>query len=272
MASLTKQWAIGISIFAMLMGAWPVPVAAADAPHWLAALGVSVRPDYEGSEDQIAYPALLAELWWDDGRYVAVQGPRNSGEATRLHANFLPDSYLELGPVLQVRIGRDEVDQRAVDSLPDVGSAVELGAFAALSFAEDHLKLSTTGVMDVSAEHEGGIIELALDSFFDMGATVSVSAGIVSNWASADYMSAYFGISPVVAAGSTLAAFDADGGFKDVGLRLSAMWNAPRWEHLRFIGEASAFRLLGDAEDSPIVAVAGKDVQIYASLMIGWEY
>ncbi len=64
-------------------------------------------------------------------------------------------------------------------------------------------------------------------------------------------MEAYFEIDAADSARSGLSTFDADSGFKDVGLNLLASFKP--WEHWGLMGLASYKRLLDDAEDSPVV-------------------
>jgi outer membrane scaffolding protein for murein synthesis (MipA/OmpV family) len=246
-------------------------LAFAEDPHWLVAAGVAHRPDYEGSEDSEAFPVGSARVWWDDGRYAELVGARSSGSAPRLMGNLLPNSYLELGPVVQYRLERDDVSQNSVDALPDIDGALELGAFAAYWF-NDEVKLTTLGVVDASGEHDGGLIELSLDYSVALGQTLQFGAGLASTWASDDYMDTYFGVTAAGSAASGLPVYSADAGFKDVGLRLSSTWHAPGWDHLRISGLLSGFRMLGDADDSPLVDIAGKQNQLFAALLFGWEY
>lgn len=245
--------------------------ALAEDPHWLVAVGVADRPDYEGSEDSEAFPVGSARIWWDDGRYAELVGARSSGSAPRLMGNLLPNSYLELGPVVQYRLKRDDVSQNSVDALPNIDAALELGGFAAYAF-NDEVKLTTLGVVDASGEHDGGLIELSLDYSVALGQTLRFGAGLASTWASDDYMSTYFGVTAAGSAASGLPIYSADAGFKDVGLRLSSTWHAPAWEHMRITTLLSGFRMLGDADDSPLVDIAGNEFQIFAALLVGWQY
>ena len=66
-------------------------------------------------------------------------------------------------------------------------------------------------------------------------------------------MSDYFGVSTVQAGSSAagLGAFDADAGFKDIHVQLSADYDINnRWSIMGGVGYK---RLIGDAADSPIV-------------------
>ena len=93
-----------------------------------------------------------------------------------------------------------------------------------------------------------------------------VNGSVESTYASGDYMENYFGISASQAAGSTLNAFDADGGIKDVGLGAGITYRVTdRWS---VSGLATVKRLLGDAKDSPVTDVAGDKNQAFAGILI----
>ena len=60
---------------------------------------------------------------------MALGGTQEAGKALRLRANLISDEMWELGPVLQYRMERDDVDDNQVDRMKDIDAATELGAF-----------------------------------------------------------------------------------------------------------------------------------------------
>ena len=72
------------------------------------------------------------------------------------------------------------------------------------------------------------------------------------------------------AARSGLQTFDADAGFKDVGLNLAALYKP--WEHWGFVGLASYRRLLGDAEDSLVVDDEGDKNQFTGGILVFYKF
>jgi len=249
-------------------------VSRANEPHWLVAAGVGARPDYEGSDTMEAFPTGTLKVWWDSGRYINMTGAHSSGAAARFKANLLDSKsfeLLELGPVVQYRPERDDVDSGPVEALGKVDGALELGGFATLNL--EPIKLSVTGARDVSDSHDGGIIELAADHVLKASDTLEITSGLASTWASDDYMQTYFGVTPAGSVASGLPTFGADEGFKDIGLRFTAIWAGPGsgWEHLRLMGLFSWFKMLGDAEDSPVVDDEGDDSQFFGGFAVGWQ-
>lgn len=238
--------------------------------HWGVGLGAGYRPDYEGSDHFKPFPIGFVRLWWDDGRRVELRGTESSGSAVRISSNLIPNSDFELGPVLQYRLPRDDVQSGRVDSMDKIDGAVEAGVYA--GFAPRPWHLGATYTYDVSNEYGGHLVELAtgwkdeLTDLFDMGVTVA------STWASGGYMGKYFGVSPGEAATTGFDAYDADQGFKDVGARLTFGVGGKEWDGWKVFASASYFRLLGDAEDSPVVDDAGDANQYFGGVGVAYEH
>ena len=238
--------------------------------HWGVGLGAGYRPDYEGSNDYEPFPIGFVRLWLDDGRDIELRGAESSGSAVRLSSNLIPNSDFEFGPVAQYRLSRDEVHSGRVDSLDGPDEAWEVGGFAA--FTPGPWRIGATYAYDVSGEHGGHLVELAggwreqLTDIFDLGLSVA------STYASSKYMSNYFGVDPAESAATGFDAFDADNGFKDVGTRVTLGFGGQEWDGWKLFASASYFRMLGDAEDSPIVDDAGDANQFFGGLGVAYEH
>jgi outer membrane protein len=272
-------WTVSIAFLAVTIAMSSPQVAAAQGYgkgksggsnfHWSAALGVGMRPDYEGSDHYKPFPVGGAKIWWDDGRYSELSGTESSGSAVRLSGNLIPNSPIELGPVLQYRLERDDVKSGRIDAMNSIDGAIETGVLAAYRIKPWVLELSY--VYDISNEHGGSLIEMAggydekLSPNLDMGVTVA------STWASGAYMGTYFNVSPTESARTGLSAYDADDGFKDVGVRVRLGWKGDDWGGWKLLGSFAYFRLLGDAEDSPVVDTAGSEDQFFGGVAIGYE-
>jgi outer membrane scaffolding protein for murein synthesis (MipA/OmpV family) len=98
----------------------------------------------------------------------------------------------------------------------------------------------------------------------------NVSLGAFTTWADDDYMEAYFEIDALDSARSGLRIRSADSGIKDVGLSVSASYKP--WERWGFMGIASYKRLVGDAEDSPVVDDAGDPNQFTAGILVVYNW
>ena len=238
--------------------------------HWAVGLGAGYRPDYEGSDHYEPIPIGFARLSWDSGQRVEVRGTESSGSAVRLTSNVIPDSDFELGPVVQYRLERDEVKSGRVDKMRDIEGTVEAGVYA--GFAPKPWRIGATYTYDVGGEYDGHLVELAggwgdqLTDMFDMAITVA------STWASGAYMDKYFGVTPNESANTGLPSYDADQGFKDVGGKLILGFGGEQWDGWKIYGVTSYFRLLGDAEDSPVVDDAGDADQFFGGIGVAYEH
>jgi outer membrane protein len=232
-------------------------------------LGVGSVPDYEGSDTNEGTVAPFGRYNWASGRYISLGGTANAERAARLKMNLLTkDSAWELGPVLQYRMERSDVDNNKVDKMKDVNAATEAGAF--LGWKADRLSLSTTYVTDVSDEYNGdvwyfnGYYAIPVDEQFKL------VFGAYTTWASDDYMETYFGVDGNDAARSGFPKYTASSGFKDAGMLLIG--------HYKFnqtwgvAGVVNYTRMLNDAQDSPLVNKAGDENQFKAMVAVTYSF
>lgn len=229
------------------------------AQHTLAAnaggfvgAGVGYAPDYVGSDDYEASPALFGQYNWANGRYVGLTGTTAAGQAARLKANLITEStsnFWEAGPVLQYRMERDDVDNGKVDKMRKIDSAIEAGAFVGLRSGP--WRGSLTFSTDVSDEHDGSLVELEGSYTTAVNEKLTYTFGANLTYADSDYMDTYFGVNAADSAASGLPTYSAGSGLKDFGLSIVGQYTLD--ESWGVIGSLSYDRLLNDAEDSPLV-------------------
>ncbi len=229
----------------------------------LGVAGVAV-PDYEGSDDYTGVAAPLAQFRFHENRYIQLVG-------NKVFLNVLNHENWEFGPLGIYRLGREDVEDSVVDTMLDLDDSLEVGAFLgfAKKFNNDirhRMNIHFDVTQDVSDGHEGYVAQLAgiywrpVAKRFDIGFRANVT------YASEDYMSSYFDVTAADAAASGLSTFDADSGFKDAGIALMGVFHLTQNWH---VGGTVLFkRLLGDAEDSPVVDVRGDPNQLFAGLSI----
>lgn len=228
--------------------------------------GIATAPDYEGSDDNEAVPFwnLRAGDLYHPETYVQLVG-------SRLLSNFVPDDHWRLGLAGQFIKKRDDVDNDQVDDLENVDASLMLGVVAGYDFF-------TTLQNDLVLEFEARQ-DIANDNGFQgtlRGRYGHLFAGrwrfdglVATTYAGDDYMNSYFSIDADDAARSGLDEFDADAGFKDVTLGASLTY--------RFLGNWSATgtgtytRLIGDAEDSPVVDDVGDKDNVFAGFLINYR-
>lgn len=239
--------------------------------HYRVGAGTGARPDYEGSNDYDVFPYGLFKVWWDDGRYAELVSAQSSGSAIRLAGNLIPNSPIEFGPVLQYRLERDNVQSGRVDQLGEVDAAVEAGVTAA--YRMKPWSIESTWVYDISSKYEGHLLELAGGYEEKLSNNLGISLTAASTWASDGYMDTYFGVSAADAA--LIAGYtphNPDDGFKDVGGRMALAWAGDNWGGWKLVASFSYFRLLDDAEDSPIVDESGDKNQFFGGVMGTYEH
>lgn len=222
--------------------------------------GVGFAPDYEGSDDYEAVPQLYVRAQREHF-FVELEG-------LNLRANLVPHPALKAGPVLRYRPERDDVENDRVDRLRDVDAALELGGFVGLQWAK--WDASVTLVQDVAGGHEGLLLTLGGGYTRPLTDRLTFRLAVSSTYASSDYMDSYFSIDADNAARSGLPTFDADSGFKDIGVRVRLRYQMlAQWGILGTLGYA---RLLGDAEDSPIVDGEGSADQVTGGVLVIYTF
>lgn len=234
----------------------------ASADDWKFSLGAGVgaAPDYEGSDDYEAVPIILARAQ-QGHRYLDLVG-------TTLRANLIGSPVFSAGPVINYRGERDDVESDAVDDLDNVDEAIELGAFLGFTYQGMLARISVT--QDVNDAHEGMLVELVGGYQARFSPTLALTTTVTGTWADDDYMDTYFGIDDGDAAASGLDEFEAEEGFKDVGVGLRLAWGGGTgWG---MTGIASYKRLLNDAEDSPVVDDVGDENQLFAGVAVTYGF
>ena len=230
--------------------------------------GVATTPEYEGAGDQQVIPLAAGEVRWGE-RYLSLEG-------TTLRANVLNSSVIELGPVANLTFGRDEdIESAPVRALGVIDEAYEVGAFGAVKLGSlltdgDELKLRVQGLRDVSDVHDGWIGQAALSYRLPVSSRLSVTAETSIQFADDKYAQTYFSVTPAGSIASGLAAYDAEGGIKDVGASLTAVYAVS--DRVSLLGFAGYRRLLGDFKDSPIVAIEGDADQFSGGIGIGLAF
>ena len=227
---------------------------------WSFRLGViaGLKPEYEGSDD---YESVLGPNWrvaWRDT--VILQGKN-------LRVQYRGDNYL-VGALFGGEPGRDEDDNDNLEGLGDVDSGWSAGLFGRYEITEQ-IRLLAAGRQEFAGGH-GGLV-------FDAGAELKLSfnspllkayAGVT--YASSEYMEEFFSISNKQSAASGKRTYGADAGIKNLTLSLSAGHEiTDNW----VIGAIVRYdRLVGDAEDSPIVDEGGSRDQFTGGVSLVYQF
>jgi outer membrane protein len=240
------------------------------APDYIpnfAGFGVGGVPDYVGSSDYTAGAAPMGR-YSRGNRYVSVT-------ANFADVNLLDDPHWQLGPSAIWRFGRDDVDDAAVDALPDIDGALELGGFVGYSFdtgddPRSRLTLRAGLAHDVTDSHGGFVASVGLRKWFPVRDFAALGLAFGASYGSGEYTDKFFSVTPSAAAASGLPAFEADGGLRDA--RLTAVF--VQAVHPSVVVGAGALyaRLLQDAAESPITDESGSPNQLVFGIGVAYLF
>jgi outer membrane protein len=232
-------------------------------------LGFGVVPDYEGSDDYTFGIAPFARFQFGDTeRYLLVK-------AYELQINLIDHPWFRLGPSLNYRFGRDDVDDKVVDDMKDIDDTVEAGGFIGVEFIDQanprkRCMASVDFLADVGDEHDGYSIYFTAKAWYPVSEMFDIGLGAGFSYASENYMETYFGVDRRDSARSGLPMFEADSGIKDVRIYpMAIMHLSPNWH----VGAGVQYRLMvGDADDSPVVDDRGSSSQWIAGIGVGYSW
>jgi outer membrane protein len=238
-------------------------------PNGIGAI-LGVAPDYLGSDDYRFAVLPFGRLSFAEHRFVALTG-------TFVYANILNHPHLRLGPMVNLRLGRSDVDDDAVDRMADIDTTLEFGLDTGLEFIDPRdprkrIGVSTNFVHDVLGEHDGYQVSMNVRGWYPVARFLTLGLATGFSYGSDNYMSTYFGVTQADATRSGLPAFDADNGIRDAKVITVALLHLSKSWH---IGAGLYYlRLLSDAADSPVVDLRGSENQIFAGagVMYVWGF
>jgi MipA family protein len=232
-------------------------------------LGVGTSPDYVGSDDYRVIPLPNFELSYAG---YALRSSRLGVEA-----DLVGITGLDAGPVIRYDLGRSSgVNDSVVALLPEVDGSVELGGFVGAGAPLSVIGLESSSILAARVEylqgldggHEGATAGGSLSLISPITDSLTLISSLSTTYMSGNYADSYFDVSAIGSAASGLPVYDADAGFRDVGVTFIANYELNENWSVNGIGSFS--RLIGDAADSPIVAERGSSNQFLGGL--GFSY
>lgn len=241
----------------------PAAVEALAGDYLVVGLGGVLTPSYDGSDDYVVTPIPLMQ---GSLRGVAIN-PRPAG----LALDFIEDRAgapvsFALGPTARLRTSRTgRVKDELVSLLPDLDTAIEVGASAGIAFPGalnpyDSLSLSADLRWDIAGAHGGMTIAPSVSYATPLSRGIAALLSVGAEYADDDFMDYYYTVTPAASATTGLPAFEAEGGFKSVGttLLLGIDLNGELADGgfaLFVVGGYS--RMLGDAARTPFTSIRG---------------
>lgn len=231
-----------------------------DESDWDFRVGLLVgfQPDYEGSDD---YDSVLAPSWRVAWRRTVILQGKN------LRVQYTGDNY-RIGALVGGESGRDEDDNDNLEGLGDVDSGWSAGLFGRYDI-DEHFRLQAEGRQEFSGGHSGLVVDVGAEVTLPLNLPFfRAYAGVT--YASSDYMEEFFSISNKQSANSGKPTFDADAGIKNFTLTLSAGHDiTDNW----VVGAVIRYdRLVGDADDSPIVDDGGSRDQFTGGISLAYQF
>ena len=222
--------------------------------------GPGFAPDYEGSEDYEVVPLPYALAQWASGQYVHLLG-------SKLKGNVFPSDMWSFGPMLQYIGSRADVDNNRVDDMQNVDASVMLGVFGGVKIDRWNATLELR--QDI-ADDNGFLATLRGGYNLPINEQLRLGFGVSTTYADGDYMNTYFSVDSGDSRRSGLKEYDAESGFKDVALDLSANYNI--YENWSVMGLFKYTRLVDDAEDSPVVDDEGNENQFFGGFLLKYAF
>lgn len=216
--------------------------------------GAIYAPKFEGSKDLEVMPVPFISATFGDVVHIGPEGLTVDAYKTENFTVSAKGGY---------EFGRDEKDSSHLRGLGDIGGGGVLGGIIAYELGPVQL----TAEIDKTFGGSKGLTgKLGAEVSHFQGQFI-FSAGASATWADKKHMKSYFGVTQAQSAGSGLAAYEADSGFKRVDLTASITYMASENWFIR--GQAELGILTGDARNSPVVQ---KNTQPSAMMFVGYKF
>ena len=214
-----------------------------DYGDWTVRLGALVlaKPEYPGADDYEFRPLPLIDVDYRDRLFLNF--PQGLG------GWVYRGESLRFGLAANYRFGRDENDSDNLEGLGDVDGGMTANAFVKWELGDWELESKVSKqVMSANTGYEVGV-EAGYTFRPNRKLFLKPSAGVT--WVDGEYMGSFFGVNAEQSANSGLPEYDPDAGIQSVDAGILAIYLMnKRWSVQSFVNYS---RLVGDAEDSPIV-------------------
>jgi len=224
-------------------------------------LGAFHGPEYEGSDEAETAASPDFEVVWRDRVFL---NPDSLG------INYFKNDSLILTAFLSEGEEREENLNAGLNGLGDIdasttltlGAELELGLLIPSASLTNHN--GGTDGFQASVGLETVLPLRILTGNFDIAGTETlgqaedlllagpiITAGLSADWADDNYTSGFFGVTAEQSARSGLPQYTAEAGFKSINAEVSVLYPVNKsWTVQGLVGYT---RLIGDAEDSPVV-------------------
>lgn len=216
---------------------------------WTVTIGAQgqYQPDFEGAKASMLSAAPIFSIH-RAGSADPFRSPLDSASIA-----LIDFGDLRAGPAAKFVPARLQDGHPELFGLGDVNAALELGGFIEY-FPVDWFRLRNETRAGLGG-HRGVVSDFSADFIVPMTSGITISGGPRFAWESTDAISPYFSINAAQAMATGLPIFNAMGGAHSAGAGMQVKYQiSPQWEVHSFVEYE---RLLGDAANSPLVAVRG---------------
>lgn len=250
------------------------------AGDWLTlGFGAGYAPSYDGSDNYVLFPAPLAQ--------GSISGFDFGARGPGLYVDLVRDGKsrkkvkILAGPLLRVRMDRNSnIKDAVVRALGKEDVAVEIGATAGISIEKitnpfDRLTFSADIQWDVAKAHRGRLLSPNISYSTPLSPAIFTSLSLSATHVDGKYADTYFTVDAAGNLASGLPLFDAEKGWKSVGVSflggvdLSGDARDGGWA---VFGLANYSRLTGDAKRSPITSIRGDADQYFLAAGISYTF
>lgn len=235
-----------------------VPYFADDLPTWqrLASAGAVALPRYEGSSAYRVMPAVTLEARYKDLWYAST--------AEGLGVNLLSGRGYRAGTSLGFDLGRDADDDDRLRGMNDLSPSAEAKVYGEVVFFPLVLRADARRILDGNA---GWSADLSAYMPVAGNRTFFVFVGPSVTFSDGAAMRRDFGVTTAEAQRSRFAAYRPGGGLRSAGFGVNATYFFKEDWFLN--GTGGVTRLLGSAEDSPLVL---EREQYLLTVMAGYRW
>lgn len=217
-------------------------------------------PEYEGSDNFKIFPLPNFSANWINGKYIRVNG-------INTEVNLNASRKWNFGPLLQARVNRNSsASNSKIALLPKLNLAFGAGLFVKYIYKKMDFRAAYSH--DITGVNDGSL------ATFETGYThrtkkIMTRTAISTSFGSSNFLNTYFGIDAQSSQLSTLAAYELESGFKDLGLSSNLVYFLNnKW----MIGTAIRYTyLIGDVAKSPIVKEGSRN-QVVTALFTSYRF
>ncbi len=227
-----------------------------------AGLAVGVTPAYWGADTVDAAIIPLVEANYQN-RFYLENG--EAGAALLLLEDPENKNHFSAGGLVRYRAGRDASDHDALNGFDDLDPSAELGLFLKGKWQAWEAHVSTA--WDVAGGHEGMVGDVEIRHTQQITERFALRTLAGATFGDKDFMGHYFGVPQ---SHPRLSGYQPEGGFAStyVGLAPEVFVT----DQLSVAGLFTYERLVGDAEDSPLVTERGSPNQFHTGVGLRYHF